>query len=375
MMSKKSIVTALVILTFIILNFTIFPFTIYAEKIEAITFRKAEELLLRNNKDLRNLETQIYNLKKDYESALDYEIDEEVWYNSDSYMRMQLLKRDQLNPLQIQHSLLSTQENLTTTRNNLILGLRERYLALLLAKQDMEIKNSKYCISHNNHEINKIKYNNNLISRIELQESEYVLFSSQTELNISKRNFENTCRNFNLFIGYPIDTTYSQIDYELLNKQSIYALSYCIENAIKNRKEVKSLKREIELKQLQKELIERNSVHIRYTSVTEEHKSLTSSLALLDLQLQKLRLDINKEVIDTYYTVMEAWKAIERAEKKLEGIKAKLYLTEAKIKAGVVPASMAEQVKLEVQQAEYEILNAIFRYNTSLIRLDSVAAL
>ena len=72
---------------------------------------------------------------------------------------------------------------------------------------------------------------------------------------------------------------------------------------------------------------------------------------------------------------MDAWKAIESAEKRLDGIKAKQYLTEAKIKAGVVPESMAEQVKLEIQQAEYGILNAIFIYNTALIRLSSAAEL
>ena len=86
------------------------------------------------------METQIYNLKQDYERALSYEIDEEIWYNSDSYRRAQLLKRKELTPLQIEHTLLSTQENSRTTRNNLIVNLRDRYLSLLLAKQDLDIK-------------------------------------------------------------------------------------------------------------------------------------------------------------------------------------------------------------------------------------------
>jgi hypothetical protein len=176
-------------------------------------------------------------------------------------------------------------------------------------------------------------------------------------------------------MGYPIDVIYSKVDYELLDKQPIYALSYCVENALKNRREIKSLQRELSLKRLQKELIERNNVHIAYASASEEHKSLVSAIDLLELQLQKVTYDIKKEITDTYYSVMDAWKAIESAEKRLDGIKAKQYLTEAKIKAGVVPESMAEQVKLEIQQAEYGILNAIFIYNTALIRLSSAAEL
>jgi len=374
-MKKKSVAIALIIFAFSMLNVIFFPFISFAEEAETITFQKAQQLLLRNNKNLRNLEAQIYNLKMDYEHALNYEIDEEIWYNSNSYRRMQLLKIKELNPLQIEHALLSAQENLHTTRNNLILSLRDKYLSLLLAKQDLEIKNSKYLISYRTHELNKTKFNNKLTTQLELQESEYSLFSSQTELNISRRNYENACRDLNLFVGCPIDVNYSKVEYELLDKQPVYALSYCIENALKNRREIKSLQRELHLKQFQKELIERNNVYITYTSVSEEHKSLLSSINLLELQFQKTTFDINKEIMDIYYNTMKEWEAIESAEKKLDGIKAKQYLTEAKIKAGVVPESMAEQVMLEIQQAEYEILNAIFKYNTALLKLGNAAEL
>ena len=73
--------------------------------------------------------------------------------------------------------------------------------------------------------------------------------------------------------------------------------------------------------------------------------------------------------------MMEAWEAIEDAEKKLEAIKAKEYLIEAKIKAGMVPESMREQIRLEIRQAEYEIQRAVFIYNTALIKLNIAAEL
>jgi len=373
-MIRKSLGAALTIIVFLI-QIILLPLTSLAAEVEILTVKRAEQILLINNKSLRNLESQIYNLKKDHEKALDYEIEQEVWYNSDAYRRMQLLKRKELYPLQAEHALLSAQENLKATRNNLILNLRDKYLALLSAKQDLELKNLKYLIDYKAHEINKTKFNNNLISHLEFSESEYNLVSSQIELDISKRNFENVCRNINLFIGYPIDVIYSKVEHEPLDKQSIYALSYCIENALRNRREIKSLQRELNLKNFQKEIIERNNVHITYTSASEEHKSLISSINLLELQLQKVTFDIEKEVRDIYYSMMEAWEAIEDAEKKLEAIKAKEYLIEAKIKAGVVPESMREQIRLEIRQAEYEIQRAVFIYNTALIKLNIAAEL
>ncbi len=377
-MSKNLVGKALSIILsiqFALLSFATLPLTPFAADAENISYKRAEQILLSNNKNLRNLEGQIYDLKKDYESALSYEIDQEVWYNSDAYRRMQLLKRKELNPQQAEHALLTAQENLQATRNNLILNLRDKYLSLLIAKQDLEIKNLRYQIANKTHEINKIKFNNDLISHLELLESEYNFLSSQTELFISKRNFDTACRNLNLFVGHSIDVTYSVVESEPLNDQSIYALSYCIENALKNRRELKSLQRELNLKKFQKELIERNNVHITYASVREEHKSLVSSINHLELQIQKATYDIEKEVRDTYYSLMEAWEAVENAKKRLEGIKAKGYLIEEKIKAGVVSESMREQVKLEILQAEYEIQNAKFRYNTALLKLYIVAAL
>ena len=159
-MIRKSLGAALTIIVFLI-QIILLPLTSLAAEVEILTVKRAEQILLINNKSLRNLESQIYNLKKDHEKALDYEIEQEVWYNSDAYRRMQLLKRKELYPLQAEHALLSAQENLKATRNNLILNLRDKYLALLSAKQDLELKNLKYLIDYKAHEINKTKFNNN----------------------------------------------------------------------------------------------------------------------------------------------------------------------------------------------------------------------
>jgi hypothetical protein len=331
----------LLVLNFCILNFIFCSFTTFAEGAEDISFKKAEQLLLLNNKELKSFDSLIYDRKRNYENALKKEIDEDIWYKSNYYGRMFLLKTVELYPLQMEHT----------------------------------IKTIHYENELKAHDINKAKYNNNLISKLEIDESEYNLFDSQIELNIAKRNYENTCRDFNLFIGSPIEVNYTKVEHELLDKQPVYDLNYYIKNALKNRTEIKSSKRNVNLNMVQKEIIERNGVYITYTNVGKEHKSLISSMNMLDSQLKKTKLDINKEIIDIFYDTMEAFEYIKSAEKKLDSIKGKLYLTEAKIKAGVIPKSRSEQIKLEIKQAEYEILNATYRYNTLVMKLNSAAAL
>jgi len=370
-MRKRIVPIILIVIALCTSNFILYPFTTFAEGVEVISFKKAERLLLINSNELRKIDSLLYSHKKNYDNALQKEIEDDVWYASDSYRRMLLLKTVELYPLQMEHALLSAEESLPSTRAKLILSLRDKYLTLLSTKQDITIKNMIYESELKVYDLSKLKYDNNLISRLELEEAEYDLFNKQTELNIAKRNYYNTCRNFNLFINCPVDVYYSEIEYDLLDKQIIYDLDYYVENTLKNNMQIKSLHREINLKLVEKELLERNYVYITYTNVNKQHKALISSINMLDLQLQRTKLDINKEIIDTYYNVVEAGEYIKKTEKKLDSTKARLYLTEAKIKAGVVPESRAEQIKIEIKQAEYEVLNAIFSYNTLLIKLNS----
>jgi len=188
-------------------------------------------------------------------------------------------------------------------------------------------------------------------------------------------NYENACRNFNLYIGKPIDTFYDEVEYEELIETDLDDLDYYLDQAMKNRSEIKSLQRQIELRELEKSIIETDQMYKNYTSLKEQHKNLETSISSLKLELERTVLDIKEEVKSAYNNVLEAKEAIEREERNLENNKKMLEITKAKYDIGKASRLDVKRAEINIIDGEYAIKTAIFNYNTQLMRLFYTAGL
>jgi hypothetical protein len=154
------------------------------------------------------------------------------------------------------------------TENALVLALRDLYLGLYSTSKNCDILEKKLELENKKYNANKIRFENGLISEIESEESQYQFLKAQKNLESAKRDFENMRRNFNSFLGVPIDTEYDELLFEELKRDvRIQPLEYYLEKALENRLEVIVLEGQIEMTELQISIYEKNRVNETYTNV------------------------------------------------------------------------------------------------------------
>jgi hypothetical protein len=391
-MKKSLIVTLITILITMVICQIIMPYYTFAASDNtniiskssittgknSITFDSAKELVLKNNRTLKNLKRSLVDYKKGYENAL--KAAENIGYEDfleapNHYIRMLLYKKMYLVPEQRKNAIIVAEDNIRDNEDRLITNLRSYYQSLLVGNGNIEIQKRKYALDKKRHNLSIIKYENGLITKLELEESEYNLLKAQAELSEVVRNYENTCRTFNLYIGSPIDIFYNKVKYEDLEDMLMYDFDFFYEEALRNRYEIQSIKRQINLKKLEMEILEKNQVHKIYTSVKKEHENLATSIKTLELDLEKTKLNIKKEIYSIFVDAVNADEAIKRAERNVGNLKRKLNLAKVRYNAGVLSELNVEQAEIEVKEAEISIKNAIYDYNTKIMMLYNLSGL
>ncbi len=346
--------------------------------INNISFSNAKELVLKNNRALKNLKRSLTDYKQGYENSLaaaDKIEDKDFLDAPNYYYRMFLYKTMELIPEQRKHALISAEDNIRAHKEQLITDLRNHYQILLAGNSSIEIQKMKYALDKKRHNINIIKYRNGLITELELEESEYNLLKSQMALSEVVRNYENTCRNFNLYIGAPIGIFYNEVEYEDLDDTPMYDIDFYYQEALCNRYEIQTIEGQIALKKLEMEILERNQVYKTYTRAKKEHENIEVEIKTLELDLEKTKLNIKKEIYSIFIDAANANEEIERAERKLRNLKRKLNLAKVRYNAGVLSELNVEQVEIEVHEAGNSIKNAIYNYNTKLMILYNASGL
>ena len=111
-------------------------------------------------------------------------------------------------------------------------------------------------------------------------------------------------RNFNSFLGVPIDTEYDELLFEELKRDvRIQPLEYYLEKALENRLEVIVLEGQIEMTELQISIYEKNRVNETYTNVQKDYNEALRQLENLKAQLEQTKIDIENEIKRAYIVI------------------------------------------------------------------------
>jgi len=345
-------------------------------KVNKISISEALSLAkLKNDEIVLQLKQMEYDYNKQMEDALTRAKEVDLKEARDTNSRINSLRVRDLIPEQIKHNILSLDENIRKTEKSYITTVRQQYASLLSAKRNLDMQRQRYSIDADVYNLEYIKHKLGLITNLEMEEATYNYRKARLDIATAVVNYENACRNFNLYIGKPIDTFYDEVEYEELIETDLDDLDYYLDQAMKNRSEIKSLQRQIELRELEKSIIETDQMYKNYTSLKEQHKNLETSISSLKLELERTVLDIKEEVKSAYNNVLEAKEAIEREERNLENNKKMLEITKAKYDIGKASRLDVKRAEINIIDGEYAIKTAIFNYNTQLMRLFYTAGL
>ena len=262
------------------------------------------------------------------------------------------------------------------TENALVLALRDLYLGLYSTSKNCDILEKKLELENKKYNANKIRFENGLISEIESEESQYQFLKAQKNLESAKRDFENMRRNFNSFLGVPIDTEYDELLFEELKRDvRIQPLEYYLEKALENRLEVIVLEGQIEMTELQISIYEKNRVNETYTKVRKDYNEALRQLENLKAQLEQTKIDIENEIKSAYIEIKKEGYNLQSLNDTLNMQEKNYQRLQNQFEQGFIAKLIIDEVKMGLEELKNGIDLAMYVYNTKIMKLEEAAGL
>lgn len=262
------------------------------------------------------------------------------------------------------------------TENALVLALRDLYLGLYSTSKNCDILEKKLELENKKYNANKIRFENGLISEIESEESQYQFLKAQKNLESAKRDFENMRRNFNSFLGVPIDTEYDELLFEELKRDvRIQPLEYYLEKALENRLEVIVLEGQIEMTELQISIYEKNRVNETYTNVQKDYNEALRQLENLKAQLEQTKIDIENEIKSAYIEIKKEGYNLQSLNDTLNMQEKNYQRLQNQFEQGFIAKLIIDEVKMGLEELKNGIDLAMYVYNTKIMKLEEAAGL
>ncbi len=300
--------------------------------------------------------------------------DKDVYYYYDPFEQMNMRLLKEFVPEQMRYvwemkkmMRLVTENIMANTADDLFQGLYGTYQSKLLAEKSLEISREAY-------ERERVRYENGLITPLELEEAELSFIEAENALSKADRDFENMHRQFNSVAGLDIDYRYEVIGTPWFVSDGLgISEEDAVKDALSNRFEIWDLKQQIQLIEFQMEIYRHKDVHLKYPDAREDYQELQDDLDELNIKLSMMEYDIEKEIRKAYQELSQCYTDLELTRINLERQKNQLETVTAQFESGLVPESVVEQLEQVIKQLEYAVnmntitvLNKIDKFNRSI---------
>ncbi len=364
------------------------PFYAAAAESNILDWQQAVNLLDNYNNTLLNMKVNVVNVRKQYINALmnAESIDtkgmtisvmgKEMYILFDENMKMGMTLRKEFFPEQMKLNWEMSDDIYRITRNRMITGLRGMFLSLYSSSKNQDIKMRRYELQKQIHEQNKLKFEKGMISKTDLEESEYNLLAAKAASDSSKRNLENAMRNFNNYVGIDPDIVFEKIVLnEKYEEKRLRNLDYYLERAVTQRHDVILKKKQLALLELKKDIMERFPMNMNVVSIREEYEDLMNEIGELQTRIEIERLNIEKDLKEAYLQTIDTGRKVMEMKKKMDLQRNSLEKTYEMYEKGLIPKTTVDQMQLGYEELELSYLSILFDYNTKLMRLENAAGL
>lgn len=297
-----------------------------------------------------------------------------IWY--DPHTKMLLTQQKEFTPEQMRVSFENARDSMRLTRNRLIIGLRDIYLGLYSAKNDMTIKQKKHELAQKMYEQDEIRYKRGMISETDLAESDYNRLKAKAELKASKRNYDNMLRSFITYTGIEPDTTFDEIIYnEQYNEKRLKQSDYYTKKALQSRMEIVSLENQIMLLEKKLEIMDRISESLNITATRNDYKRTIADLEQLKVKAEAVRLEVEEGINEAYIMAADAGKKVIGMKKMLELQKGNIENMKERYQTGLISRTVLDQAQISYEEFKNSYDYALYDYNTTLMKLEFAAGI
>ena len=297
-----------------------------------------------------------------------------IYYNDETRVAMTKIK--ELMPEQLKFSWEAAGQNRIITENTLKTGLRGVFYGVYNAQADLQLKQKQLDFCMELHRQDKIRFNRDMISDIELQESEYNLTEAQKDAAAAKRNYENAVRSFNQYVGLLSKTRYTRISYdEAYSRLDLKPVDSYITEALANRFDITGIQKQIVLKQQEKKIIESGYTYKISTTAQDEYERLLNDLEQIGADLEGNLLSVADEIRNAYVDVVNTGKSVDNLFNTLKLQRKNYENMKLRYEAGMISKNSLTQGELGLMQVENAYNAVLFDYNTRIMRFKNAAGI
>lgn len=361
------------------------PANLQAEGGNVLTWQKASVLLHKYNHTIDDLAEAEQESKKQYEEAvlvsksIDTKgrtiriLDQEIRIAYDDATQMLMTQQKELYPDQMKFSWIMSQDMRKRAENSLTISLRNLYLALYNAHNNLKIKEMRYNLAESIHRQNEIKLEKGMITDLDLLESEYDLMKARAEMDAANRNRENVLRNFNLLLCQDIRTDYDDIRPENQYYTSLKDYDYYLERALVYRAEIKQAEKQLELLEIKKDIMERFPMSMNTVSIRKDYNNLLLDIEIQKAKIEQAKLDVEVGLKEAYMEASAAVKNTENMKKLLDIQKSNIEKMRKMYDKGLVSKTVLDQAEISYLEFCVSYDMTLFDCNTKLLKLAYVS--
>ncbi len=267
-----------------------------------------------------------------------------------------LLQASILNLKNAEFSLKQAKESLEETQRQVILDVMDAYFQLLKAKREVEIEKMSVREAEENFTIVKNKFSLGDASKKDLLEAEINLSSAKFNLKRAEHQLDIAKIDFNKVLGLPLDTEFELTDSFSVEPLNI-SLEKSIEEALKNRYEIRKAQNELELAKIKWDLSQNE-----YTPELDK-KNAEINFKNAKLNLEKIKRQIVREIHQLFQDLEEKRENIKITE-RTEILQQEIYtIAQKQYKAGLINATELLDAQIDLTQAQLNKISALFEYN------------
>lgn len=358
------------------------------EKSNVITYDNANTVMASNNRTLKTLAIEERKMFLNYSSAIretknlntdgvTFKVGkQEYFFEYDDYSKLNVTVAKEHTTAELKYYWDKVGINKTITEKSLSLGLRDLYLGLMKSDKDYGIAQKKLKLAKDKHAINQIKFEQGLITKQDLEESEYEILKAETNIDETKRNRENMVRSLNSMLGVDVSTEYDTVIFDEFKRDLVLKpLEFYIEKALAERDEIKSVEEELRLKEMKKEIYEKSKLFDKSYSLMEQYEDLELDIEVLKAKLEKAKFDVENDIKKAYIEIKNDLNSLESITDTIKMQKRSLDKLKIQYERGFITKTVISEMELGIEELENSKELVIYGYNTKIMKLEEAAGL
>ncbi len=287
-----------------------------------MTLEEAQKMAIENSYAISNLNRRVEDTKDMISNQKDLQSTMSDLLKAPLYLIPSDITNDYVNALMIkkgygvkgaQVQLTVLENTLNQTKEALKIGAASAYYNVLLSQKAVELNNVLYGNAQGHLRTAEVRFENGVITRLELLKAEMAVNSAKTDLFNSEDDLRIKQLEFNNTIGLDLDQEVLLVSAVEWVEMPAISLEEAIISSLETRPEIENKKAEYELKE-----IEVSAITSYYTPNLRQHKFALEELEEAKYNYNQTYRDIELDVRSKYFDLVKSERAIININETIE---------------------------------------------------------